>query len=104
MDNLRLVPSKGDLILNWERPGNVPSAVEILYTVMINNTDTSNISMSITASNSFPLRSLEEQILNKNAPGVCVMFEFSVTGSNEAGLGRPNTIIDTIPICKSAGY
>ena len=104
MDNLRLVPSKGNLILNWERPGNVPNAVEILYTVMINNTDTSSISLNITTSNSFSLRSLEERILNETAPGVCVMFEFSVTGSNDAGLGRPNTTIDTIPICKSAGY
>ena len=104
VDNLRLVPSKGDLILSWERPGNVPSAVEILYTVMINNTDTSNSPLHITTSNSFSLRSLEQRIMNETAPGVCVMFEFSVRGSNDAGLGRPNTTIDTIPICKSARY
>ena len=104
MDNLRLVPSKGDLILSWERPGNVPRAVEILYTVMINNTDTLNTSIEISSNNSFSLLPLEEQILSETAPGVCVMFEFSVSGSNDAGLGRPNTTIDTIPVCKSAGY
>ena len=29
---------------------------------------------------------------------------FSVSESNDAGMGRPNTTIDTIPICKSARY
>jgi hypothetical protein len=104
VDNLKLSPSKGDLILNWERPENVPSAVEIRYTVMINNTNTSTSSMNITTSNSFSLRSLEEQVLSESAPGVCVMFEFSVSGANDAGMGQPNIAIDTIPICKSAGY
>ena len=101
--NLRLVPSDGDLSLRWEQPDNVPRGVQILYTVIINNTDTLNSStLSIATNNSFSLRSLEDQVLNNSAPGVCVMFEFSVSGSNDAGMGRPDTIIDTIPICKSA--
>ena len=94
----------GDLSLRWERPGNVPREVPILYTIMMNNTDTLTNYLNITNTTSFSLRSLEEQVLNNNTTGVCVMFEFSVSGSNDAGMGQPNTIIDTIPICKPAGY
>jgi hypothetical protein len=102
VDNLKLSPSKGDLILNWERPDNVPSAVEILYTVTINNTNTSTSSAENTTNHSFSLRSLEEQVLSESAPGICVMFEFSVSGTNDAGVGQPNTIVDTIAMCESA--
>ena len=102
--NLTLVPSDGDLSLSWERPVNVPMEVPILYTVVINNTDTLTSSLNVTNTTSFSLWSLEEQVLNNTATGVCVIFEFSVSGSNDAGMGRPNTTIDTIPICKPAGY
>ena len=103
MSNLRLVPLKGDLILSWKRPGNVPEAVPILYTVAVNSTDASSTSMNITTITSFSLRALEDQVRKDNPTGVCVMFEFAVSGRNDAGRGWPNTIIDTIPICKSAG-
>ena len=103
VSNLRLVPLKGDLILSWERPGNVPEAVPVLYTVAVNSTDASSTSMNITTVTSFSLRALEDQVRNNNPTGVCVMFEFAVSGSNDAGRGQPNTIIDTIPICKPAG-
>ena len=104
VSNLQLVPSKGDLILSWKRPGNVPEAVPINYTVIINNTDASSTSMNITNGTSFSLRTLEDQVQNNNSPGMCVMFEFSVSGSNDAGSGQPNAVIDTIPICKLARY
>ena len=100
VQGLSLGPSDGDLTLSWNRPGNVPTEVPILYTIMINNTN--NVTLNTTTGNSFSLRSLEEQVVNNNPTGVCVMFEFSVSGSNDAGMGRPNTTVDTIPICKPA--
>ena len=103
IEGLRLVPSDGgDLILRWERPDSVPNEVPILYTVQINNTETSTTYLNITTSNSFSLQFLEDQVMNDTASGVCIMFEFSISGSNEAGAGLPTAIVDTIPICKVA--
>ena len=103
VENLRLVPSNGDLILSWKRPDNVPSEVEILYTLLINNTNTTMLTSSQQLNiTTFSLRDLEAQVLNDSAVGLCVMFEFTVNGRNEAGVGPPNTIVDTIPICKPA--
>ena len=99
--SLRLVPLEGDLQLKWERPDNVPNEVTVLYAIVINNTETLSSSVNYTTDNFFSLQFLENGLMNDTSPsGVCVMFEFSTSGKNDAGMGPPTTITDTIPICK----
>ena len=105
MDNLQLVPSGEDLVLEWDRPDNVPSEVVINYTVIIDSTNESMISYNenfTTTQRFFSLQFLQDRLLNDIAGGDCIMFELSVVGSNDAGTGPLTTITDTIPLCKMA--
>ena len=101
MDRLQLVPVDEDLILRWDRPSNVPIEVAVDYTVIINSTDES---MTIynqyltTNETSVSLQFLQDWLLN--AGDDCIMFELSVSSSNDAGSAQLTTIIDSIPLCK----
>ena len=95
-----LVPSDPTLTLEWDRPANVSAQISITYIVDINSTDPNgNMNFrNMTSETFFSVHFLEE--LLSPAQGVCVMFEFSVSGVNIAGLGDTATIIDTVPICE----
>ena len=103
MDSLQLVPSDEDLILEWDRPDNVPSEVVIYYTVIIDSTNETMTNYNenfTTTERFFSLQFLQDRIMNDSAGGDCITFELSVFGSNDAGSGPLTTIMDTIPICK----
>ena len=96
--NLILVPSNPTLTLEWDRPTNAPAPVQVTYIVDINSTDP-NIDMNsrnLTTETFLSVHFLEVLL----ARGQCVMYEFSVTGQNLAGVGETATIIDTVPICE----
>ena len=101
MDKLQLVPMDEDLILQWDRPSNVPIKVAVDYTVIINSTDEN---MTIynqyftTNETSVSLQFLQDRLLN--AGDDCIMFELSVSSSNDAGSAQLTTIMDSIPLCK----
>ena len=102
MDNLKLVPSDEDLILQWDRPDNVPGEVPVTYQVTVNSTNENVTSLYFPTINEtfVSLQLLQDQLLNDSASGDCIMFEFYVSGSNDAGTGPLTTIVDTIPLCK----
>ena len=97
--NLMLVPSDPTLTLEWDHPTNVPIQVSVNYTVEINSTD-SDLEMNfrnMTSDTFLSVHFLEERLIARRS---CVMFEFSVSGENIAGLGELARIIDTVPICE----
>ena len=104
MDNLQLVPMGEGLILEWDRPSNAPIEVAVNYTVTINSADENitvyNENLYTVNQTSVSLQFLENQLRKDRAD--CIMFEFSVSGSNDAGTGQPTKIVDTIPLCKIA--
>ena len=48
------------------------------------------------------LQYLQDRLIKGNAGGDCILFEFSVSGTNDAGTGQLTTIMDTLPICMMA--
>ena len=105
MDNLQLLPMDKDLILEWNRPDNVPIEVAVRYTIVI-----SNINENVTIYNenfttnrtTVSLQYLQDRLIKGNDGGDCILFEFSVSGTNDAGTGQLTTIMDTLPICMMA--
>lgn len=97
---LRLMLSYGELILEWDRPQNMPPGVDVTYMVVINGSDIDN-SKVLSNATTFPLGFLEEQqSINRRH---CEVFEFSVQAVNDAGSGPVSKpIIDTVPICKTS--
>jgi hypothetical protein len=99
--NLTLVPSDPTLTLEWDRPvSNSSIPVPLTYIVDINSTDPS-VDMNfrnMTSELRLSIHFLE--VLLSPAPGQCIMFSFSVSASNIAGVGEAATIIDTVPICE----
>ena len=106
MDNLQLVPKGEGLVLEWDRPDNVPIEVVVNYTVIINSADENitvyNENLHTVNQTSVSLQFLENRLRNDRTDHDCIMFEFSVSGSNDAGTGQPTGIVDTIPLCKIA--
>ena len=85
-------------MLVWDRPTNVPSEVNITYTVEINSTDGSMSFQNITSETTFSVHFLEEML-----PAIgsqCVEFEFFVSATNDAGTSPAFRILDTVPICE----
>ena len=103
MDKLQLVPMDEDLILQWDRPRNVPIEVAVDYTIIINSTNDSTTVYNriFTTNETFvSLQFLQAQILNDNAGDDCITFQLSVSGGNDAGSAELTTIMDSIPLCK----
>lgn len=95
--NLQLVPADPTLMLEWVRPANVPIEVPVTYLVEINSTDGNGMNFrNVTSSTSLSVHFLEVLL----AAGQCIMYEFFVSGSNEAGSGDLAVIVDTVPICE----
>ena len=95
--NLVLIPGVPTLTLEWDRPTNVPSEVQVTYLVESNSTNGNGMNFrNTTSSTSLSVHFLEELL----AAGQCVMFNFFVSGSNEAGPGSRAMIVDTVPICE----
>ena len=99
--NLTLVPSDPTLTLEWDRPASNSSIpVPLTYIVDINSTDPT-VDMNfrnVTTDTFLSIHFLE--LLLSPALGRCVMFSFSVSAMNIAGVGEAATIIDTVPICE----
>ena len=99
--NLILVPSDPTLTLEWDRPeSNSSIPISLTYIVDINSTDP-NVNMNFrneTPNTFISVHFLE--VLLSPAPGQCIMFSFSVSAMNIAGVGEAATIIDTVPICE----
>ena len=99
--NLSLIPSDPTLTLEWDRPvSNSSVPASLTYIVDINSTDP-NIDMNfrnVTSETFLSVHFLE--VLLSPSPGRCVMFTFSVSAENIAGVGEPAAIIDTVPICE----
>lgn len=96
--NLVLIPDISELTLEWDRPTNVPPQIPITYLIEINSTEENgtNFPPLNTTSTSMSIHFIEELL----TPGDCYMFEFYVSGSNEAGSGSLAWIVDTVPICE----
>ena len=95
--NLRLVPAAPSLTLEWDRPTNVPDRVPVTYQVEINSTGGSGMNfVNITTLTSLSVHFLEELLTT----GQCVMFDFFVRASNDAGTSPLAGIVDTVPICE----
>ena len=78
----------------------MPSAVEVVYTVQVVQSEDGTVVLENTTSSLvFSLISLEQEILVTR--GSCEMFEFTVKARDEAGTGPLSMpIVSTIPICK----
>ena len=75
----------------------MPDQVTVSYIVEINSTEESELNFrNVTSLTSLSVHFLEELL----AMGQCIMFDFTVRGSNEAGLGPLSSITDTVPICE----
>ena len=101
MDKLQLVPMDEDLILQWDRPRNVPIEVAVDYTIIINSTNDSTTVYNriFTTNETFvSLQFLQAQILNDNAGDDCITFQLSVSGGNDAGSAELTTIMDSMCI------
>ena len=96
---LQVLPSN-KLVLEWDRPHNVPSEVQITYMVVINGSEEDVVIFNTTQSQSLPLGFLEELVNLNNRS--CEMFQFTIQAVNDAGNGTVSEpIIHTVPICET---
>ena len=95
--NLRLGQEKnGSLILEWDRPTNMPDEVNIEYTITVRSMEESETSFETT----FNTSALSHSFTLVNST-TCQLFLFTIRGRNSAGMGLVSTpIVDTVPICK----
>ena len=90
----QLVPSGPSLILEWRRPINVPSVVDVNYTISIFG-PTNNTGPFVTTETSFSIHFLEVERMNS----LCERFVFEARATNDAGTSLLARMPDTIPIC-----
>lgn len=97
-EDLRLEGSR-PAILMWSRPSNIPTDIQVNYTVTINST-TSELGgvYMVVDMLQLSVQFLEDELLNTECQG----FVFSVIASVlDADDSMPAFTMDTIPICKT---
>ena len=80
-------------ILAWNRPSNIPSEIDINYTVTIMDSNDNNYP-------GFPMVTNMTSVTFENKRKDCLTYSIMVEAENDFGRGPPATINNPIPSCK----